>query len=86
VFETFLANREPAPPEAIDLLDDGIRQRYLQHRAELTAAPPTHVWHRLFEKEMAFELAFVKAGGLSVGHTRKSGGSDFGREARRDRI
>ena len=73
VFETFLANREPAPPEAIDLLDDGIRQRYLQHRAELAAAPPTRVWHRLFEKEMAFELAFVKAGGLLVAGSDPTG-------------
>jgi imidazolonepropionase-like amidohydrolase len=73
VFETFLANREPAPPEAIDLLDDGIRQRYLQHRAELAAAPPTRVWHRLFEKEMAFELAFAKAGGLLVAGSDPTG-------------
>jgi hypothetical protein len=76
VFETFLVNREPASPDAIDLLDDRIRQRYLQHRAELAAAPATRVWHRLFEKEMAFELAYFKAGGLLVA------GSDSNRARR----
>jgi imidazolonepropionase-like amidohydrolase len=72
-FETFLANREPAPPEAIDLFDAGIRERYLEHRAELAAKPPTRVWHQLFEKEMAFELAFVKAGGLLVAGSDPTG-------------
>jgi imidazolonepropionase-like amidohydrolase len=73
VFETFLANREPAPPEAIELLDTRIQQRYLQHRADLASAPPTRVWHRLLEKEMAFELAFSKAGGLLLAGSDPTG-------------
>jgi imidazolonepropionase-like amidohydrolase len=73
VFETFLANREPAPTEALELMDGRIRKRYLQHRADLAAAKPTRVWHRLFNKEMAFELAFVKAGGLLVAGSDPTG-------------
>jgi imidazolonepropionase-like amidohydrolase len=50
VFETFLASREPAPPEAVELFDAKTRRRYLDHRAELAAEPPTPVWSRLFQK------------------------------------
>jgi imidazolonepropionase-like amidohydrolase len=63
VFETFLSDREPAPAAALDLLTSAARQRYEKHRAEL-AAQPTPVWAKLLRIEMAFELAFVRAGGL----------------------
>ena len=63
VFETFLRTRDPAPQEALDLLAEDSRTRYLRHRAELQA-DTTPVWRQLFHKEMAFELAFARAGGL----------------------
>jgi imidazolonepropionase-like amidohydrolase len=73
VFETFLSAREPAPPEALDLLAPGPRARYLRHRAELAAQPPTPAWDQLFRKEMAFELAFAHAGGLLAAGTDPTG-------------
>ena len=63
VFETFLRTRDPAPHEALDLLAEDSRTRYLRHRAELQA-DTTPVWRQLFHKEMTFELAFARAGGL----------------------
>jgi imidazolonepropionase-like amidohydrolase len=64
VFETFIAAREPAPPAALDLMTTADRQRYEKHRAELAAQPATPVWDKLLRIEMAFELAFARAGGL----------------------
>jgi imidazolonepropionase-like amidohydrolase len=63
VFESFLSTREPAPEAAIDLMSPDARKRYLSHRAELAAAP-VPVWGKLLRKEMDFEVAFVRAGGL----------------------
>ncbi len=63
VFETFLSTREPATDKAIGLMSPKSRKRYLDHRAELAAAP-VPVWGKLLRKEMDFEVAFVRAGGL----------------------
>jgi imidazolonepropionase-like amidohydrolase len=73
VFETFIAAREPAPSEALDLMAPKARARYERHRAELAAQPSTPVWGELFRKEMAFELAFARAGGLLVAGTDPTG-------------
>ncbi len=64
VFETFIAARQPAPPAALELMSPAARQRYETHRAELAAAEATPVWSKLLRIEMAFELAFARAGGL----------------------
>jgi len=63
VFETFLSTREPATEAATDLMSPKARKRYLDHRAGLVAAP-VPVWGKLLRKEMDFERAFVRAGGL----------------------
>lgn len=72
VFETFVGSREPAPPAALELLTSKARERNLQHRAEL-ASQPTPVWSKLLRIEMAFELAFARAGGLLAAGTDPTG-------------
>ena len=72
VFETFLPGREPAPQEALALMAPKARDRYLQKRAEL-AAQPHPGWARLLRKEMEFEVAFVRAGGLLVAGSDPTG-------------
>lgn len=62
VFETFLSTREPALPGTLDLFTPKARARYVAHRA--FGVNPTPVWGRILQKEMAFELAFVRVGGL----------------------
>jgi imidazolonepropionase-like amidohydrolase len=73
VFETFVATRDPAPHAALELMSPESRERYLKHRANLAAAP-NPVWSTLLRKEMAFELAFSRAGGLLVAGTDPTGG------------
>jgi imidazolonepropionase-like amidohydrolase len=72
VFETFLSTRDPAPHAALELMSPKARERYLRRRAEMAAAP-NPVWGDLLRKEMAFELAFARAGGLLVAGTDPTG-------------
>jgi len=63
VFETFAPKRPPLPARVLDSLSTESRGDYERGRASVdarTASP----WNALLEKEMAFERAFVKAGGL----------------------
>ena len=63
VFETFASKRPPLPARVLDSLSTESRGDYERGRASVdarTASP----WNTLLEKEMAFERAFVKAGGL----------------------
>ena len=63
VFETFAPKRPPLPARVLDSLSTESRGDYERGRASVdarTASP----WNALLEKEMAFERAFAKAGGL----------------------
>ena len=63
VFETFAANRPPPAPRVLDALAPESRADYLAGRAAADARP-TGPAGPLLAKEMAFELAFARAGGL----------------------
>jgi hypothetical protein len=72
VFETALPKREPAVDLALELMDPSSRARYERNRAKIDAEP-REGWKALVEREMAFERAFVKAGGLLVAGTDPTG-------------
>ena len=72
VFETFVTTREPAVPQALEVMAPTMRTRSEQHRAEL-AASPHPAWSDLLRKEMEFERAFVRAGGLLVAGSDPTG-------------
>jgi imidazolonepropionase-like amidohydrolase len=63
VFETFIPNRPPLSQRVLDAMVPQARMDYLETRAAV-AARTTPDWAALFKKEMEFERAFVKAGGL----------------------
>ncbi len=63
VFETFVPNRPPLQQRALDALLPEARVDYLATRVRV-AERPNNPWPILFKKEMEFERAFVKAGGL----------------------
>ncbi len=63
VFETFVPNRPPLEQRVLDALLPEARVDYLATRARV-AERPNNPWPVLFKKEMEFERAFVKAGGL----------------------
>jgi enamidase len=73
VFETFLPGRSPATAAALELMSPEARNRYARHRAEIDADQKRGGWIKMFEKEMAFERAFVKAGGLLIAGTDPTG-------------
>ncbi len=63
VFETFVPNRPPLEQRVLDAMVAEARVSYLATRARVaTRTDPD--WAALFKKEMEFERAFVKAGGL----------------------
>jgi enamidase len=72
VLETFLPNGDPAPAAALDLMSRRARERYERHRADV-AAHPHPAWGPLLRKEMEFERAFVRAGGLLVAGSDPTG-------------
>ena len=63
VFETFVPNRPSLQQRVLDALLPEAAISYLATRATV-AARTTPDWAALFKKEMDFERAFVKAGGL----------------------
>jgi imidazolonepropionase-like amidohydrolase len=63
VFETFVPNRPPLEQRVLDAMAMEARVSYLATRA-IVAARTTPDWAALLKKEMEFERAFVKAGGL----------------------
>ncbi len=63
VFETFVPNRPPLEQRVLDALLPEARVDYLATRVRV-AERPNNPWLVLFKKEMEFERAFVKAGGL----------------------
>jgi imidazolonepropionase-like amidohydrolase len=63
VFETFVPNRPPLEPRVLDAMVVEARVDYLATRARVaTRTDPD--WGTLFRREMEFERAFAKAGGL----------------------
>jgi imidazolonepropionase-like amidohydrolase len=62
VFEQFVASRPDVPQKVLDLLSDDARKAYQANRARI-AQNQQSPWPVMFQKEMEFERAFVKAGG-----------------------
>ena len=62
VFEASLGGRAPVQKRLLEVLAPGARDSYLSARARLD--PHDESDARLFRKEMDFEVAFVRAGGL----------------------
>ena len=63
VFEQFVPERPDVPQKVLDLLSDDARKAYQANRARI-AQNQLSPWPTLFPKEMEFERAFVKAGGV----------------------
>jgi len=71
VFETFVPGRPPASDAALEAMVPEARIAYLQQRAKLAVG--SSIWSTLFQKELAFERAFARAGGLLVSGTDPTG-------------
>lgn len=71
VFETFTPG-QPEPP-GLEVLDPILRDRFAQFRARVEKNPQS-VYARLFDRERAMEVAFVRAGGLLIAGTDPTGG------------
>ncbi len=66
VFELLVPGRPPLQQRVLDAMSQQARLNYLERRARSgssTSGPPPQ-WEALFHKEMEFEHAFAKAGGL----------------------
>jgi len=63
VFEQFLPARPDEPQKVLDMLSDDARKAYQANRTRI-AERKDGPWPAMFPKEMEFERAFVKAGGL----------------------
>jgi hypothetical protein len=62
VFEQFVSTRPDVPQQVLDLLSDDARKAYQANRARIAQSKDS-AWPVMFQKEMDFERAFVKAGG-----------------------
>lgn len=62
VFEQFVPSRPDVPKAALDLFTDEARKAYQDNRKRV-AERKDSPWPVMFQKEMEFERAFVKAGG-----------------------
>lgn len=62
VFEQFVPTRPSVPQKVLDLFTDEARKAYQANRARV-AQNAQSSWPVMFQKEMQFERAFVKAGG-----------------------
>jgi imidazolonepropionase-like amidohydrolase len=62
VFEQFVPSRPDVPQKALDTLTEDARKTYQAIRARL-AQNNQSSWPEMFQREMEFERAFVKAGG-----------------------
>lgn len=63
VFEQFVASRPNVSQKVLDSLSEDARKAYLANRQRI-AQNTNSAWPVMFPKEMEFERAFVKAGGL----------------------
>ena len=71
IFETFQPNRPPLQPRVLQALSLPSRADYLAVRTSIASGSPPKV--DLLKKEMDFERAFVKAGGLLISGEDPSG-------------
>jgi imidazolonepropionase-like amidohydrolase len=63
VFEQFVATRPDEPQRVLEMLSEDARKAYQANRARV-AARKGSPWPVMFPKEMEFERAFTKAGGV----------------------
>lgn len=63
VFEQFVSTRPDEPQRVLDAMSDDARKAYAANRARV-AGNKNSAWPAMFPKEMEFERAFVRAGGL----------------------
>lgn len=72
VFETGVPGRPPAPDRVLDSMVPAARDLYLRRRARV-AVDFDSPSKKLFEKDMALERSFAKAGGLLIAGTDPTG-------------
>jgi len=65
VFEQFVPSRPDVPQRALDTLSDEAGKAYHANRERVAKGPQSQQspWPTMFQREMEFERAFVKAGG-----------------------
>jgi imidazolonepropionase-like amidohydrolase len=64
VYEIFVPNRPPMEQRVMDAMSAETRAEYLTSRARLAEPGAFAITPETFKKAQAFELAFVRAGGL----------------------
>ena len=64
VFETSVPGRAPRDARVLDAMLPEARVAYLERRAAVSDNGASSYWPALFKKQMAFEFAFAKAGGM----------------------
>jgi imidazolonepropionase-like amidohydrolase len=64
VFELFVPNRPPLEQRVLDAMSPETKAEYLTSRARLAEPGAFAISPEIFKKAQAFELAFVRAGGL----------------------
>ena len=64
VIETFVPDRPPLDQRMLDLMAPEVREEVLETRAAIAATAASSPMPRFFEKILAYEKAFVEAGGL----------------------
>jgi imidazolonepropionase-like amidohydrolase len=64
VFELYVPNRPPLEQRVLDAMAPDVRAEYLQTRARLAEPNTFGISAEVFKKAQAFDLAFVRAGGL----------------------
>lgn len=72
VFETYTPGRPAAPERALDAMLPEVRDQYLRRRLQI-ASSTSSPWTALLKKEMAFEVALFRAGGLLLSGTDPTG-------------
>ena len=64
VYELFVPNRPPIEQRMLDAMSPEVRTEYLQTRARIAEREGFGIPLDIFRKAMAYEVAFVRAGGL----------------------
>jgi imidazolonepropionase-like amidohydrolase len=64
VYEPFVANRPTKDPRVLQAMDPGVRESYMKMRNQIDSSGSGWVSAQAFQSAMAFERAFVEAGGL----------------------
>ncbi|HYJ79896.1 MAG TPA: amidohydrolase family protein [Longimicrobiaceae bacterium] len=64
VFELFVANRPPLDPRVAEAMSPEAHAEYMDSRRRIVENPQFGYPEELFKKALAYDLAFVRAGGL----------------------